>query len=124
MCTTDTGQDMLADATCVWLGDVLLTLLEQAATSGLSKQQEGVESSSGSSLAWPVLWDKLFAMLLGHVEFLHKVILVAREGGPEQQGMIDVIRSMVPKAVMHKAMSFTTSAQRSKLRPLLLDMTH
>ncbi len=125
------GQDMLADTTCVWLGDVLLTLLQQAEASGLSKQQSAEQGDQGdqgdpktTSLAWPVLWDKLFTMLLGHVEFLHKVIVVAREGGPEQQGMVDVVRSMVPKAVMHKAMSFTTSAQRSKLRPLLMDMTH
>lgn len=112
-----TGEDMLADSTCVWLGDVLLVLMQQAGASGLA-------SSGGEGpLAWPSLWDKLFGLLLAHVEFLHKVIAVAREGGPEQQRMVDVIRSMVPKSVMSKALAFTNEAQRGKLRPLLLEMT-
>ena len=92
-------------------------LMQQAGASGLAT------NDVKGPLAWPLLWDKLFGLLLAHVEFLHKVIAVAREGGPEQQGMVDVIRSMVPKAVMSKALAFTDEGQRAKLRPLLLDMT-
>lgn len=108
---------MLADATCVWLGDVLLVLMQQVGASGLAARE------GDGPLAWAVLWDKLFGLLLAHVEFLHKVIAVAREGGPEQQRMVDVIRSMVPKSVMSKALAFTNDEQRNRLRPLLLDMT-